>query len=117
MSRIAIIFPSIQVPAAYVKRIDAGLSASQQNLADKSSITARQSQIESQYKQLLNQGRTRQDKLNEACKAYVLVREAADLANWIKDKEQYAQVQVRNNFYQSGVNAGNIFRLIYTFYR
>jgi len=29
------------VPAAYVKRIDAGLSASQQNLADKSSISAR----------------------------------------------------------------------------
>ncbi len=87
------------VPAAYVKRIDAGLSASQQNLADKSSISARQNQIDSQYNQLLNLGRIRQDKLNEACKAYVLVREAAELATWIKDKEQFAQVQVklRNN--------------------
>lgn len=82
------------VPAAYVKRIDAGLSASQQNLADKSSISARQNQIESQYTHLLNLGRVRQDKLNEACKAYVLVREAAELAQWIKDKEQFAQVQV-----------------------
>ena len=82
------------VPAAYVKRIDAGLSASQQNLADKSSISARQNQVDSQYNQLLNLGRVRQDKLNEACKAYVLVREAGELAQWIKDKEQYAQVQV-----------------------
>ncbi|ODM90488.1 Spectrin alpha chain [Orchesella cincta] len=63
------------VPAAYVKRIDSTLSASQQNLADsKSSIQTRQNQID--------------------CKAYVLVREAAELAQWIKDKEQYAQVQV-----------------------
>ncbi|CAG7718134.1 unnamed protein product, partial [Allacma fusca] len=53
-----------------------------------------QNQIESQYNQLLNTGKERQEKLNEACKAYVLVREAAELAQWIKDKEQYAQVQV-----------------------
>ncbi len=83
------------MPAAYVKRIDAGLTASQQNLADKSSITARQKQIESQYNQLISLGRERQEKLAEACKAYVLVREAAELAQWIKDKEQYASVQVR----------------------
>ncbi|XP_021964674.1 spectrin alpha chain isoform X2 [Folsomia candida] len=82
------------VPAAYVKRIDSALTASQQNLADKSSITARQKQIESQYNQLISLGRERQEKLNDACKAYVLVREAAELAQWIKDKEQYAQVQV-----------------------
>lgn len=83
------------VPAAYVKRIDSTLSASQQNLADsKSSIQTRQNQIESQYSQLLNLGHQRQEKLSEACKAYVLVREAAELAQWIKDKEQYAQVQV-----------------------
>uniref|UniRef100_T1GCF3 SH3 domain-containing protein n=1 Tax=Megaselia scalaris TaxID=36166 RepID=T1GCF3_MEGSC len=47
------------VPAAYVKKIEAGLSA---------------------------------NKLNETVKAYVLVREAADLASWIKDKENHAQI-------------------------
>lgn len=36
------------VPAAYVKKMDAGLSASQQNLADGSSIATRQNQIETQ---------------------------------------------------------------------
>ncbi|KAI5631908.1 spectrin repeat domain-containing protein [Phthorimaea operculella] len=81
------------VPAAYVKKIDAGLSASQQNLADSSSITARQNQIESQYDNLLALARERQNKLNETVKAYVLVREAAELATWIKDKEMHAQVQ------------------------
>lgn len=33
------------VPAAYVKKIDAGLTASQQNLADSNSISARQNQV------------------------------------------------------------------------
>lgn len=33
------------VPAAYVKKIDAGLTASQQNLADNNSIAARQNQV------------------------------------------------------------------------
>ncbi|KAL0850595.1 hypothetical protein ABMA28_012356 [Loxostege sticticalis] len=81
------------VPAAYVKKIDAGLSSSQQNLADSSSIAARQNQIESQYDNLLGLARERQNKLNETVKAYVLVREAAELATWIKDKEMHAQVQ------------------------
>lgn len=74
------------VPAAYVKKIEAGLSASQQNLADKNSIAARQNQIQAQYDQLLALARERQNKLNETVKAYVLVREAAELAAWIKDK-------------------------------
>ncbi|XP_069695869.1 spectrin alpha chain isoform X4 [Periplaneta americana] len=82
------------VPAAYVKKIEAGLSASQQNLADKNSIAARQNQIQAQYDQLLALARERQNKLNETVKAYVLVREAAELATWIKDKENYAEVQV-----------------------
>nr|CAD7598155.1 unnamed protein product [Timema genevievae] len=82
------------VPAAYVKKIEAGLSASQQNLADKNSIAARQNQIEAQYDQLLGLAKERQNKLNETVKAYVLVREAADLSTWIKDKENYAEVQV-----------------------
>lgn len=74
------------VPAAYVKKMEAGLTASQQNLADSSSISARQGQIESQYDNLLGLARERQNKLNETVKAYVLVREAAELATWIKDK-------------------------------
>ncbi|XP_013775722.1 spectrin alpha chain-like isoform X2 [Limulus polyphemus] len=81
------------VPAAYVKKMEAGLSASQQHLADGNSIAARQSQIEAQYENLLSLGRERRQKLEETCKAYQLVREAADLGQWIKDKEQVATVQ------------------------
>ncbi|XP_066902605.1 spectrin alpha chain isoform X4 [Halyomorpha halys] len=81
------------VPAAYVKKMEAGLTASQQNLADGSSISARQAQIDGQYKNLLDMAKERQNKLNETVKAYVLVREAAELATWIKDKENHAQVQ------------------------
>lgn len=85
------------VPAAYVKRVEpeaGSLSASQQELArEQGSISARQAQIEAQYEELLRLARDRQDKLNETAKAYVLVREAAELATWIKDKENHAQVQ------------------------
>ncbi|XP_026468326.1 LOW QUALITY PROTEIN: spectrin alpha chain-like, partial [Ctenocephalides felis] len=77
------------VPAAYVKKIEAGLSASQQNLVDSSSIGARQTQINNQYANLLGLAKDRQHKLNETVKAYVLVREAAELATWIKDKVIY----------------------------
>lgn len=35
----------------------------------------------------------RHKRLSESVQAYVLVREAADLAQWIKDKEQHAQVE------------------------
>jgi spectrin alpha len=45
------------VPAAYVKKIEAVLSASQQHLADQNSIGARQGQIEAQYDNLLALGR------------------------------------------------------------
>uniref|UniRef100_A0A1W7R9J9 Spectrin alpha chain n=1 Tax=Hadrurus spadix TaxID=141984 RepID=A0A1W7R9J9_9SCOR len=81
------------VPAAYVKKIEAGLSASQQHLADSNSISARQAQIEAQYENLLALGGERRNKLEESCKAYQLVREAAELAQWVKDKEQIAEVQ------------------------
>ncbi|KAL0276367.1 UNVERIFIED_CONTAM: hypothetical protein PYX00_003957 [Menopon gallinae] len=81
------------VPAAYVKKMEAGLTASQQNLADNSSIAARQNQIEAQYSHLLGLAKERQHKLDETVKAYVLVREAAELASWIKDKENYAEVE------------------------
>jgi spectrin alpha len=81
------------VPAAYVKKIDPGLTASQQQLVDSSSVSARQTQIEKQYELLLAMGEERAKKLGETCKAYHLVREAADLGNWIKQKEQHAQIQ------------------------
>ncbi|XP_058795855.1 spectrin alpha chain [Phymastichus coffea] len=89
------------VPAAYVKRLEpegpsvTGLSGSQQQLArEQGSIAARQAQIEAQYEELLRLARERQNKLSETAKAYVLVREAAELQAWIKDKENHAaQVQ------------------------
>ncbi|XP_064458376.1 spectrin alpha chain-like isoform X2 [Ornithodoros turicata] len=81
------------VPAAYVKKMEAGLSASQQHLAEGNSIGARQAQIEAQYGNLMDLGQGRVDKLTESLRAYQLVREAAELAQWIKDKEQVAQVQ------------------------
>lgn len=80
------------VPATYVKRIEANLSASQQHLAGSNSIAIRQGQIERQYEELLAIGRHRKSKLEEAVHAYQLVREAAELASWIKEKEQVAQV-------------------------
>lgn len=81
------------VPAAYIKKVDAGLSASQQNLVDGHSIAKRQAQINGQYDNLLAMARERQNKLNETVKAYVLVREAAELSQWIKDKESHAQIK------------------------
>lgn len=74
------------VPAAYVKKIEAGLSSSQQNLADTNNISARQSQIETQYESLMGLGQERKNKLEESCKAYQLVREATELSQWLKDK-------------------------------
>lgn len=70
-----------------MKRLEvSGLSASQQHLATGGSIAARQAQIEAQYTRLLNLAKERLTKLAETVKAYVLVREAAELATWIKDK-------------------------------
>lgn len=74
------------VPAAYVKKIDSNLTASQSNLADEYTISVRQGQIEGQYKNLLDLGNQRKEKLDESCKAYQLVREAGELAQWIADK-------------------------------
>ena len=77
------------VPATYVKKIDPGLTASQQHLVDNSSVGARQVQIEKQYESIMNLGQERAKKLSETCKAYELVRDAAELSNWIKGKEQH----------------------------
>ena len=74
-----------------------GLSASQQQLVDRSSVGARQAQIEKLYANILNLCQERAKRLGETCKAYQLVREAAELANWIKTKEQHAQIQVLHN--------------------
>ena len=81
------------VPATYVKKIDPGLTASQQHLVDNSSVGARQSQIEKQYESIMNLGQERAKKLSETCKAYELVRDAAELSNWIKGKEQHAIIE------------------------
>ena len=42
------------------------------------------------YDTLLDLGRQRRQKLEESCKAYQLVREAGELAQWINDKETVA---------------------------
>lgn len=82
------------VPAAYVKRVDAPLSASQQELLEASSIAAKQNTIENQYKNLMNLGEQRRKRLEEACKGYQLLREANELADWVKMKQQIAQADV-----------------------
>ncbi|KAI2810972.1 Spectrin alpha chain, non-erythrocytic 1 [Blomia tropicalis] len=80
------------VPAAYVRRVDESLSASRQHLLGQNSLSARQTQIEAQYESLLQLGRERKRKLEEACRGYQLIREAGDLTQWIRDKEQVASV-------------------------
>lgn len=80
------------VPAAYVRRVDESLSASRQHLLSQNSLSARQTQIEAQYESLLQLGRERKRKLEEACRGYQLIREAGDLTQWVKDKEQVASV-------------------------
>ena len=82
------------VPAAYVKKIDSNLTASQSNLADEYTISVRQGQIEGQYKNLLDLGNQRKEKLDESCKAYQLVREAGELAQWIADKVPFCHFVV-----------------------
>ncbi len=81
------------VPAAYVKKIDPGLTASQQQLLDNSSVGARQSQIAKAYENVLTKGQERTKQLKETHRAFQLVREAQELTNWIKTKEQTAQVE------------------------
>ena len=87
------------VPAAYVKKIEVEAVPAQgpndptQQILSASSVQARQQQIESEYQHLLNLGQQRHQKLNEACDAHRLVREAADLTLWISDKEKIASEQ------------------------
>lgn len=89
------------VPAAYVKKIEMTAAGSGQDHAGQSllegtnvaSVAARQQQIENEYQRLLALGRQRRNKLQEACDAHKLVREAAELTNWIADKEKIASEQ------------------------
>ena len=81
------------VPAAYVKKIDPGLTASQQQLVDSSSVGARMAQIDKLYDNLIELGTQRRKRLEETCQAYKLVREAQELSNWIRTKEVHATIQ------------------------
>lgn len=49
--------------------------------------------LQGQYKNLMAMAQERHKKLSETVQAYVLVREAAELSQWIKDKEQHAQIE------------------------
>lgn len=79
------------VPASCLRRVDS--RSSQQNLNETYNIPNRQRQIEELYNSLLELGKLRLAKLEDSIKAYQVVREAADLTQWIKDKEQFAQVE------------------------
>ncbi|XP_067948494.1 spectrin alpha chain-like isoform X2 [Watersipora subatra] len=78
------------VPAAYVKKVEMGLTDSQANLADEFTVSVKQRSVEQQYKDLLDLGNERTDKLEESRKAYSLVREAGELGNWIVEKFEVA---------------------------
>merc|ERR1719273_2131017 len=53
------------VPATYVKKIDPGLTASQQHLVDSSSVGSRQSSIDKMYESIMNLGQERKKRLEE----------------------------------------------------
>lgn len=97
------------VPAGYVKKMDAALSASQQQLLESSSIAAKQHQIDSQYKHLIELGDQRRKKLEEACRGYQLLREANELADWIRSKVGKCSV-VLPFYLINDVNVFNVFR-------
>lgn len=78
------------VPAQCLRRVD---SRSKQRPDEVYIIPERQKQLESYFSDLLRRGKERLAKLNDSVKAYQVVREAADLTQWIKDKEQFAQIE------------------------
>jgi len=79
------------VPAKHLRRVDS--KSSQQNLSETYNIPLRQKQIEDLYYSLLDRGRSKLAKLEDSVKAYQVAREAADLTQWIRDKEQFAKVE------------------------
>merc|ERR1712223_1825139 len=66
--------------------------ASQPQLTGNSSIESRQVQIEKRYDNLVSLGNDRGKRLQDTRRAYQLVREAAELSNWIMNKEQHIQL-------------------------
>jgi len=83
------------VPAAYMKKIETDFTLQDGKEAEAANTSAtnvaqRQVQIEAEYSKLIDLGRQRSDKLQEACDAHRLVREAADITLWIQDKEKIA---------------------------
>ncbi|VDM96402.1 unnamed protein product [Thelazia callipaeda] len=74
------------VPAAYVKKVEAGAAQKSTSQQVPSSIGGKQNEIEDQYQKLVILGDTRKRKLEEACKGYQLLREANDLAEWIRSR-------------------------------
>jgi spectrin alpha len=88
------------VPAAHVKKIDPGLTASQQQLVASSSVGARQAQIEKMYENPLELGNQRRRRPDETCKAYQLVSEAQDLSKWIKNKDKHATIQTHSDDFE-----------------
>ncbi|KAK6759691.1 hypothetical protein RB195_021331 [Necator americanus] len=80
------------VPAAYVKRIEPG-TPHQHSQQQVNSIGGKQNEIEDKYQKLMMLSETRKKKLEEACKGYQLLREANDLAAWIKSREVVAAQQ------------------------
>ncbi|TPP57241.1 Spectrin alpha chain non-erythrocytic [Fasciola gigantica] len=79
------------VPAAYVKRVDAPLSDSQAELAEKPlTVASQQQRLEEQYQYLLQLGHDRRERLQDSVEAYQLVREANDLHQWVVEKELVA---------------------------
>lgn len=87
------------VPASCLRRLeDGGAAAAAASVegsgnGDKFNIPARQTQLEDLYAQLQARGQQRQAQLADSVKAYQVVREAADLTQWIRDKQQFAQVE------------------------
>ena len=84
------------VPAAYLRKTETAIPADkdQQRTLDRDSIPQRQKQIEKKYADLLDHGRRRKNKLEDACKALQTARKANELTQWIKDKEQIATIEV-----------------------
>uniref|UniRef100_A0A2A6CFM8 Spc-1 n=1 Tax=Pristionchus pacificus TaxID=54126 RepID=A0A2A6CFM8_PRIPA len=78
------------VPAAYVKKIEPG-AAQAHHMPQVNSIGGKQNEIEDKYQRLMMLGETRKRKLEEACKGYQLLREANDLAEWIRSRTNVAE--------------------------
>lgn len=78
------------VPAQYLRRLDSKYNQKPDEIYN---IPNRQAQIQDLFADLLQKGRDRLAKLEDSVKAYQVVREAADLTQWIKEKEQFAKVE------------------------